>query len=449
MSELAASTDGIAQADLSRAIGSPSRRVLVKVVGGASVGSFVEYYDLGAYGFLAATISLVFFPPGNDTAALLSTFAIFAVSFFARPIGGLIWGRLGDRIGRKRTLATVIIIMSIATMLIGFLPGYASIGALAPTLLVVLRFVQGISAGGEITGAAAFVSEYSPEGRRGLLTSWIQASTTCAMLAGIVTASILNATLSTEAMQNWGWRIPFLLAAPLGIVGLYIRNNLEETPKFQELQESREATQQSIPGTGSDSGAQRRAIALAVAIGAIQTVAFYVLLSYLPTYLVKQIGLSQGEAYLVLGIAATVLMLLIPPMGALSDKIGRRWSLIAATLGFLTLSYPSFLLITYDGFRTALIGQLVLVVPGSLAAASLLATQGELFPTRVRYTGHAIAMGIVAAVFGGSAPFVAQALTSATGSLFVPAYMIMFAAAISFVASLVMKETAKNPLRLE
>ena len=421
-------------------------RKLRPVVVAAVVGSFVEYYDFAVYGALAAILSVVFFPPGNPTAALLSTFAIFAVAFFVRPLGGLLWGHLGDKIGRQRTLATVIILMAVGTVGIGLLPSYAAIGVAAPILVVALRCVQGFSAGGEIMGASTFVAEYAPEGRRGFLTSFIQSATTAALLAGAAIAFLLTSIFPEDAVNSWGWRIPFLLAGPIGLIGLYIRLKLEDTPHFKAIQEGHEVTQNPVRETLSHRENYKQ-IVLAAGVGVVQFVAFYMLLTYMPTYLTEELGFQSWESFLSLTIATAFLMVTIPFAGIVSDRIGRRTTLMVATATLLVLTYPCFLLISQGTFLAAVVGQVLLAIPASATAANLLAAQTEMFPTRIRYTAYAIAMNVGVALFGGTAPFVATYLISATGSNLAPAFYLMFAAALSLITALVMTETAKEPLR--
>lgn len=421
-------------------------RQLRPVVWAAAVGSFVEYYDFAIYGALAAILSVVFFPAGDPTAALLNTFAIFAVAFFVRPLGGLLWGHLGDKVGRQRTLATVIILMAAGTVGIGLLPSYAAIGVAAPILLVTLRCVQGFSAGGEIMGASTFVAEYSPEGRRGFLTSFIQVSTTAALLGGALTAFFLTSILSEDAVNSWGWRIPFLLGGPIGAIGLYIRLKLEDTPHFKAIEESHEVVQSPLRETLSHLENYKQ-IVLAAGVGVAQFVAFYLLLTYMPTYLSEELGFQRWEAFLSLGIATVFLMIAIPFAGILSDQIGRRPTLILATIIFLILTYPSFLIISQGTFFSAVLGQVLLAIPASATAANQLAAQSEMFPTRIRYTAYAIGMNVGVALFGGTAPFIATYLISITGNDLAPSFYLMFAAGLSLITALVMKETAKDPLR--
>ena len=254
-----------------------SNTVLRRAVVGASFGNMVEWFDYASYGYLAATIAGVFFAPGNETMALLGTFGIFALSFVVRPVGGLVWGHYGDRLGRKRVLALTIIIMSASTFAIAFIPGYASIGAAAPIVLLFFRLIQGFSAAGEYAGAASFIAEYAPDNRRGLLVSMVPASTAAGLVLGAIVATLLEVGLSDAALYNWGWRIPFLIAGPLGLIGLYIRLKLEDTPAFEALEEKMETAQAPILQTLNENWRQ---ILVAFGVVCLNAVGFYTILSY-------------------------------------------------------------------------------------------------------------------------------------------------------------------------
>lgn len=425
---------------------SPPTTRMRRTVAAASIGSFVEYYDFAAYGALAIVLSGVFFPRTNSVADLLSTFAIFAVAFFVRPLGGVVWGVLGDRIGRRRTLVAVIVVMAVSTVGIGLLPGYDAIGVLSPILLLLLRCTQGFSAGGEVMGAATFVAEHSPEGRRAFMTSFIQVSTTAAILAGAGTAYVLTSTLSPEAMTAWGWRIPFLVAGPLGVVALYIRLKLDDPPRFPPPEPSR------TPGPGPlreslATRENRRQVMLAGGTAVLQFVAFYLLLTYMPTYLSAELGFTPADAFGSLVIATLFLVAAIPLAGIVSDRFGRRPTLMVSSVVFLVLAYPCFLLIATGGLWAVVLGQVLLAVPASATAANMLAAQTELFPTRIRYTGYAIGMNVGNALFGGTAPFIATGLIHLTGTDTAPSFYLMFAAMCSIAAAMAMRETARTPLR--
>src|SRR5689334_6461752 len=220
-------------------VGPGTRR---RVVAASFIGNFVEWFDYAVYGYLATTIATAFFPETDRRVALLSTFALFAVSFLVRPVGGFFWGSLGDRIGRRTALSWSILIMSLATFCIALIPSYGAIGFWAPVLLLVIRVVQGFSASGEYAGASAFLVEYAPANRRGLYAAVVPASTAAGLLLGSLLAALLTSVLSESQLHDWGWRLPFLLAAPMGLIGRYIRTKLEDTPAFRALAEEKEGT---------------------------------------------------------------------------------------------------------------------------------------------------------------------------------------------------------------
>lgn len=412
-----------------------------RTVLGAAVGSFVEYYDFAVFAALAPTLAKVFFPGDDPVAALLSTFAVFAVAFVARPLGGVVWGRFGDRWGRRRTLTALLTCMAAATVGIGLLPGYAALGLAAPVLLTLLRLAQGFSAGGEIMGAAVLVAEHAPADRRGRLTSVLQVTTTVAVLVGLGVAGLVEALVPPDDLVAWGWRVPFLLAGPLGLVGLYLRRRVEEPRMFTaDPSPTRRPLRDALaPG-------RRRAVVLAGGVGVLQFVAFYLLLTYMPTYLVEEVGLPRPAALLSVFGASAVLVVAIPLMGVLSDRVGRRPVLGVASAVVALGAYPAFLLLAHGGFVGAVVGQVLLALPAAATAAVMLAAQVELFPTRCRYTGYALGMNVANAVFGGGAPLAATAVVAATGDLASPGWLLVVAAVVSLAVVAAMRETAHDPL---
>lgn len=404
----------------------------------------MEWFDFAVYGYLAATIGSVFFPSQDPTVSLLSSFAVFGVAFFARPLGGFFFGPLGDKIGRHRTLAIVILLMSGSTFAIGLIPGYDSLGILAPILLVLARLMQGFSAGGEFGGASTFMAEYSPDNRRGYLVSWLEFSTLIGFLLGATTATLLTAGLSEEAMSSWGWRIPFLLAGPLGAIGLYMRLRLEDTPQFKALESSGEVSNSPLRETLTQ---HWKPILLCGGFVIIQNVGFYIILTYMPTYLFNNLGFDRTTAFLATAITLLVEMACIPFVGSLSDRVGRKPLLIGSCVGFILLTYPAFLLISQGGLLNAVLGQATLGVLHGLFIGTSMAALAELFPTRVRYGAFSIGYNISVAIFGGFAPFVATYLIFATGSTFAPAFLVIAAAVASLVPILIARETAGTPLR--
>jgi MFS transporter, MHS family, proline/betaine transporter len=416
---------------------------LRRAIVGASIGNTVEWFDFATYNFLAVTLALVFFPPGNPTAALLSTFAVFAAAFFVRPLGGLFFGPLGDRLGRQRVLATVIILMSLSTFVIGLLPSYATIGVWAPLLLVVARCVQGFSAGGEFGGASTFLAEYSPDERRGFLVSWLEFSTLIGFVLGSLLVLFLSSTLPEDAMTSWGWRIPFLLAGPLGIVGLYIRLRLEDTPEFKALEETGEVSQSPFKETFVENWKQ---ILQVGGLVIIQNIGFYVVLSYMTTYFQDPLGFSPTAASLSTTITLLVGMVLIPPLGALSDRVGRKPLLLASCIGYAVLTYPLFLLLNVGNLIAAVAAHVALGALLAVFISTSIAALTELFPTRVRYGGFSIGYNFSVAIFGGSSPYLAQYLVSTTGNPLSPAFVVIGGAVVTLLVVLTVRETAGTDL---
>ncbi|MBA4115783.1 MAG: MFS transporter [Rubrobacter sp.] len=417
--------------------------MLRKAIIGASVGNTVEWFDFAVYGFMAATLGAVFFPSEDPTASLLSSFAVFGAAFFVRPLGGLFFGPMGDRIGRQRTLAAVIILMSLSTFAIGLLPSYASVGVLAPALLVIARLLQGFSAGGEFGGASTFLAEYSPDDRRGFLVSWLEFSTLIGFLLGSLTVLLLNTVLGPEAMIAYGWRIPFLLAGPLGIIGLYIRLRLEDTPEFKALESAGEVAQSPLRETLTHNW---KPILQVAGLVIIQNVGFYIVLTYLQTYISGQLG--YGATYASLSTVLTLLlaMAIIPPLGALSDRVGRKPLLIASCVGFAVLTYPLFLLMNQGSLVNAILAHMALGALLAVFISTSIAALTELFPTRVRYGGFSIGYNFSVAIFGGIAPFLATYLISATGNPLSPAFYVIFGAVATLLVILTVNETAGTRL---
>lgn len=411
-----------------------------KAVIGASIGNLIEWFDYASYGYLATIISVVFFPPGNAQMALLGTFGVFAVSFIARPIGGIVWGHYGDKLGRKKILILTLVLMSISTFAIGIIPSYMTIGAAAPLLLLLCRIIQGFSASGEYAGASLFIAEYAPKSRRGLLVSMVPASTAFGLMLGALTAFLLEYNLTQEALYSWGWRIPFLLAGPLCMIALFLRMKLEDTPVFNE--QGHDEAQLPIVKTVRLNWKQ---ILVAFGVILLNAVGFYIILSYMPTYLTNELNFSSTAGILTTLVSLTTYVIILPFVGALADRVGRKPVLIGACLLFITLSYPAFLLLTLGGIYPVL----ALIILGAVLAGNdgVLATfLTEMFPTKVRYTCFGLSFNMGNAVFGGTAPFIATFLILQTGNTFAPAFYLMAAAFIAFLALLKTKETANKSL---
>jgi MHS family proline/betaine transporter-like MFS transporter len=415
-----------------------------KAVTAGAIGNFVEWYDFSVYGFFATAIAAQFFPSDDPVASLLATFAVFAVAFFMRPLGAFVFGHYGDRLGRRGALATAVIMMGIATMMIGVLPGYGQIGVLAPILLIFARLLQGFSAGGEWGGAASFMVEYAPSGSRALYGSWQQFSIVAGLLTGSAMGGLLGLIVSEEALNAWGWRIPFIFGAVLGAVGLYLRLRLEDTPEFRKIEAKNEVESAPIKQSfTTHRGAGLTAIGFTMA----WTVAYYILLTYMPTYVSSTLGLPLSQALMSNAIGLVVLMALIPFTGMLSDRIGRKPLLISFAALIAVLTYPLFLLIGTQIFVLIILGQVLFGMIIALFSGPGPAALVEMFPTNVRYSALGISYNLAVALFGGTAPFIATFLISRTGSSLSPTFYLIAAAVITLIVVSRIKETSREPLR--
>ncbi|GAA2375284.1 glycine betaine/L-proline transporter ProP [Streptomyces cuspidosporus] len=415
---------------------------LRKVLVAAGLGHFVEWFDFGIYGTLAVILAHHFFPSGDPQAELLSTFAVFGAGFVMRPLGGLFFGSLGDRIGRQRTLAIVVLATSASTLAMGLLPTHATVGALAPALLVLCRLLQGFAAGGESAGATTLLAEYSPERRRGFVTSWIDASGFAAFVAGSGIVLLLSAALPGDAMDDWGWRLPFLLAAPLGIAGVYLRTRLEDSPEFRKLKS--EGNHSRSPLRESFATA-RTAMLLCTGFMLIKAVGHWALQTFMPGYLQTTLEFSRVQAFAITTAGLFVVAAAVPFMGALSDRVGRRPLLIAGCAGFVLLSWPAFWLLSRGNAVLAGVAMIVLGLCIAAFDGAISAALAELFPTRVRYGAMAVSYNIATALFGGMTPYFATWLIGASGYDLSPAFYLMVVALVSGTVVLRARETA--PLR--
>jgi MHS family proline/betaine transporter-like MFS transporter len=411
----------------------------------AAVGNAMEWFDFGVYSYIAVTLGKVFFPSGNPTVQLLSTFGAFAAAFLVRPVGGAVFGPLGDRIGRQKVLAVTMILMAAGTFAIGLIPSYATIGVGAPLLLLLARLVQGFSTGGEYAGASTFIAEYASDKRRGFLGSWLEFGTLAGYVGGAGLVTLMTALLSSHDLVTWGWRVPFLIAGPMGLVGLYLRLRLEETPAFAAEVERAEAGRPKVPLREMVTG-QWKALLLCVGLVLVFNVTDYMLLSYMPSYLTSELHYDETHGLLVV-LAVMVLMMVVQPFaGALTDRVGRRPVIAAGCAGFLFLSVPAVLLIRQGSLAAVALGMGALGLLLVCFTAAMPSALPALFPTRVRYGSLSIGFNVSVSLFGGTTPLVVTALIGATGNMMMPAYYMMAAAVVGGTAVWFMSESAGRPL---
>ena len=424
------------------------RKALRRAATASFMGNFVEWFDYAAYGYLATVIALTFFPQTDATTGLMATFAVFALSFIVRPVGGLIWGHFGDKYGRRSALSWSILIMTVSTFCIGILPGYNLIGLWAPALLLLIRMVQGFSASGEYAGASAFLAEYAPDGKRGFYTSIVPASTAAGLLFGALFVACMHALMTSENLHDWGWRLPFLLAAPFGLVGRYIRMSLQDSPKFLEMEKRLEAKECATHAPVRELlTVHRRAVTIGIGVTCLNAVAFYLLLSYMPTYLSTEMGMSEGDSFIASTVSLATYIGLIFMMGKLSDRYGRKTMLVTASVLFLLLTFPLFGMLGNPSLVVILMIQIAFGAILAMNDGTLPCFLAEIFPTRVRFSGFAFSFNVANAVFGGTAPFIATWLIHMTGNKMAPAWYLLAAAAVALVAMLASRETAHKALQ--
>ncbi|WP_075180741.1 MFS transporter [Pantoea sp. 1.19] len=417
------------------------RRALVA----AAAGNFIEWYEFAVYGFLASLMARHFFQLAGVTplTAMLLTWASFAIAFFFRPLGALLFGRLGDRYGRRPTLIAVLVLMTLTTSAIGLLPTWSTLGVAAPLLLTLLRILQGVFAGGEFGGAVALMTEYAPPGRRGYYGAWQSFTVALGLLGGIAVVALLAWTLGEAALYAGAWRIPFLLALPLGAVALWLRLHLPETPTFS-------AQQQADPPPRRPSVSDTlRTLALGMGRLMIWSAAGYTFLVIMPGYLQTSLHAGLRTALLLallsnLGFALTIL-----PAGWLSDRLGRRRVMVTAAVILLLLTLPLLKVLQADvpllwkGLAVMLAGAVVGMLAGP--GPAMLA---EMFPTRVRFTGLGLTYSLSNALFSGCAGLIITALVRQTGYLDMPAWYVMVTALISIAALMTLRpDDHRRPLR--
>jgi MFS transporter, MHS family, shikimate and dehydroshikimate transport protein len=412
-----------------------------KVAAASFIGTTIEWYDFFLYGTAAALVfGDLFFPEAKPLVGTLLAFSTYAVGFAARPIGGIVFGHFGDRIGRKAMLVLSLLIMGVATFLIGLLPTFASIGILAPILLVVLRFAQGIGVGGEWGGAVLMSVEHAPKGRRGFFGSWAQMGVPAGLLGSTAVFAIVQATTSEAAFMSWGWRVPFLVSAVLVGVGLFIRLKLMESPAFQRVKETKTEARKPIVDVVRK---YPREVLVAMGMRVAENGCFYILTVFVLAYGQDELGLAKGTMLTGVIIAAALGLVTVPLWGHLSDKFGRRPLYMAGAIVTTLWAFPLFGLIDTE---SPILIWLSIVIGVNLGHDLMYGPQAayfsELFGTRVRYSGASLGYQLASVFAGGLAPLIATALLAANGGdpTLVAIYM-MGMGLISIVATLFAHET--------
>jgi len=427
-------------------------KAMQRSIAGTAVGNFMEWYDFGIYGFLATTIAQVFYPSDSSSAVgLIATFGTLAAAFAVRPFGGIVFGALGDRIGRKRVLIMTVTLMAIGTTVTGLLPSYEEIGIWAPILLILTKVMQGFSTGGEYVSAMTYVSEHAPDRSRGALTGFLPLGTLGGYVTGAAVVTLLKSQLPVSDMLHWGWRVPFLLGVPLAIVTLYMRLRIDESPAFEELEQHTEHND-AVRGTGWQQFRQtivrqRKGLLICIGLVLAENVTNYMLTGYLPTYFKQVGGISGSRGLTMIVVALLVMLVAVMPLAKLSDRIGRKPILWSGSALLIFGSIPAFLLIRHGGnYPLRLLGVLLIGMALLCFNSTTPSTLPALFPTKVRLFTVAIGFNISVSLFGGTTPLVAETLVSGTGNMMVPAYILMVAGVVGAITLWFTPETAGKSL---
>ncbi|MFI0241103.1 MFS transporter [Streptomyces sp. NPDC016845] len=421
------------------------RRAIRRAIGAGSIGNFVEQFDYGLYGYMAPIMAPAFFPESDRTVAVLGTYAIIAVACLFRPLGGTLVGRWGDRAGRKKTLLWTIVFMGVATALIGALPTYHQVGIVAPILLLVLRVVQGTVSGGEYVGAVAFIVEWAEPDRRAYYTSYASNSCFLGTLAGAGTAALTSWVFDGAALDSYGWRIPFLLAIPLSLVGIWLRRHIEETPEF--VRATADGTQVLKSPVREALRTQLRPILVYCGIAIMCAILSYTWVTFYPQYLTDTLGLPRWMGLASNAISIAVLIPMLPLAGMLSDRIGRRPMLLMGAVACIVLVPVAFWVGEAGTFGAAVASQLIYLVPEFFLTGIITVCAAELFATRTRFSASAIAYNSSFSIFMGITPFVATLLVSTFDTIYAVWVYLAVAAVLALVTvGRFMTETYRSQL---
>lgn len=408
------------------------------------VGTLIEYYDFAVYGFLAVVIAPLFFPSTSPGVSILATLAVFGVAYVARPLGGIFFGRLGDRKGRRQALVVTVVCMGIACGVLGMLPTHSSVGVLAPILLVIIRLAQGFSAGGEIGGAATYIAESAPPNRRGFFGSFTPVGSTLGFAVAAAVVGVVALITTDDQMSSWGWRIPFLLALPLAFVCLRVRLKLEDSPEFDEMAAKNEVAKSPLSDVvKKQPWSVLRVVGIAIAMNG----SGYIGLTYFSVYLINDLGFSKDSVYWTSAIAIALACATFPLSGMLTDRFGRKPVLLSGYVAYVVIALPVFMIL---GATSSIIVvgcvYFVYMVLNGVVQVPAFPLFTELFPRAVRYTGVSLGFNIGTIAAGGTAPYVAAQLVESTGNAMSPAYWVMGVCVIGVLTVLTIKETGREKL---
>lgn len=398
------------------------------------VGNLMEWYDFAIYGYMVPVLGGLFFPSEDPVASIIATFSAFAAGYFARPIGGIIFGHIGDRFGRKAVLVWSVALMGASTFAIGLLPVHSQIGASAAVLLVILRILQGISVGGEYTGSITFVLEHAKPASRAMATSWIGVGAGLGFLIGSGVGTVMVNVFSQDELNNWAWRLPFLFGIVIAIAGWLIRRHASEPPRPADMPMEKSPV---IIALRDHWRPMLQVMGLALAVNA----SFYMMFVYANTYLTEHMHFSTSRAMEINTVNLFLLTALIPVAGWICDRIGRKPVLLSGALALIFLSWPLFWMMHHATESMIFLGQLGFAVIIAWIWGANPAALSEILPQNVRVSAFSIAYSICLAIFGGTTPLVAAYLLRRTSDDFSPVWYLIFLAVISFITVLTIKET--------
>lgn len=407
-------------------------------------GNALEWYDFTIYAFFAPLLAKLFFPTQDPFISLLLTFSVFALGFLVRPAGAIFFGYMGDHFGRKKALVLSIIVMSVPTLLLAFLPAYHQIGLAAPILLTLLRLIQGTAVSGELTTATSYLVEHAPHNKRGLAGSLAMCSATFGIMISSGIATLMTNILPGEQLASFGWRVAFAIGGIAGLIGLAFRIMSPETMLYQQSIDDKDYIRSSVIKHLYE--LNWKLVLVAIFLTCAMAVGNYFLIAYFNTFLIKYVGLPATQVMAINLFCLAFITILLPLMGSLSDKIGRKLVLGSGIIGLLIFSYPIFWLISQKNIYFAFIGEICFVVVLAPIAGLIPTVLAELFETHNRNTSLSMGYNISLAVFGGTAPLVALSLVEYFNNYFMPAYYIMLMALISFIVLVELKESFQEKL---